>query len=84
MDEIFTNAQELEFSAHTVVTGSFLYNRASLDSVGNNVISPFSAPAESCTFTTSATPGTSTVFVIRDAANDIASPVVVHRAIAKP
>ncbi|MEI9951573.1 MAG: hypothetical protein WDO74_21990 [Pseudomonadota bacterium] len=84
MDQFFSNAQLLDVSAHTVVTGSFLYNRASLDSVGNNVISPFSAPTESCTFTTSATPGPSTVFVVRNAANDSAPPVVVHRAIPTP
>jgi len=84
MDAFLTNARLLEVSAHEAVTGSFLFNRASLDSVGNNVISPFSAPTNSCTFTTSETPGPSTVFVIRDAANDTAAPVVVHRAIAKP
>ena len=84
MDQFFTNANLLEVSAQTDVTGSFLYNRASLDSVGNNVISPFFAPPDSCTFTTSATPDQSTVFVVRAAPNDTAPPVVVHRAIAKP
>jgi hypothetical protein len=84
MDQFFSNAKLLDVSAQTVVTGSFLYNRASSDSVGNNVISPFSAPAESCTFTTTATTGPSTVFVVRSAADDIAPPVVVHRAIPKP
>ena len=84
MDKFFSNAQLLAVSDQTVVTGSFLYNRASFDSIGNNVISPFSAPAESCTFTTSTTPGQTTVFVVRDAPDDVAPPVVVHRAVPKP
>ncbi|HET7539305.1 MAG TPA: hypothetical protein VFK05_05515 [Polyangiaceae bacterium] len=84
MDQFFTNAQLLDVSGQTDVTGSFLYNRASLDSVGNNVISPFSALPDSCTFTTTTVPDQTTVFVVRDAANDMASPVVVHRAITKP
>jgi len=84
MDQFFTSAQLLDVSAQTVVTGSFLYNRASGDSVGNNVISPFSAPSESCTFTTSATPGPRTVFVVSDAVTDPSAPVVVHRNIPKP
>jgi hypothetical protein len=84
MDQFFTNAQLLDVSAQTDVTGSFLYNRASLDSVGNNVISPFSALPASCTFTTSTVPDQTTVFVVRDAPNDTAPPVVVHRAITKP
>jgi hypothetical protein len=66
------------------VTGAFLYNRASFDSVGNNVISPFSAPTDSCTFTTTATPNQSTIFVVREAADDVSAPVVVHRVIPKP
>ena len=65
-----------------MVTGSFLYNRAAGDSVGNNVISPFSAPTDSCKFTTNTLPGPRTVFVITDA--DPAQPVVVHRSIPKP
>ncbi|HYQ43664.1 MAG TPA: hypothetical protein VER11_16905 [Polyangiaceae bacterium] len=84
MDQFLTNSQLLDVSAQTVVTGSFLYNRASFDSVGNNVISPFSAPTDSCTFTTTAMPGQSTVFVVRAAADDVSAPVVVHRAIPKP
>jgi len=84
MDQFFTNAGLLEVSAQTPVTSSFLYNRASGDSVGNNVISPFSAPADSCTFTTSATPGPRTVFVVTDALTDPSAPVVVHRNIPKP
>jgi len=84
MDQFFTSSQLLEVSAQTVVTGSVLYNRASLDSVGNNVISPFSAPIDSCTFATTATPDASTVFVVRNAANNTADPVVVHRAVPKP
>jgi len=84
MDQFFSNAQLLDVSAQTDVTGSFLYNRASLDSVGNNVISPFSALPDSCTFTTSTAPDQTTVFVVRDAPNDTAPPVVVHRAITKP
>jgi hypothetical protein len=84
MDQFFSNSQLLDVSAQTDVTGAFLYNRASFDSVGNNVISPFSAPAKSCTFTTTAMPGLSTVFVVRSAADDLSPPVVVHRVIAKP
>jgi hypothetical protein len=84
MDQFFTTSELLEVSAQTAVTGAFLYNRASGDSVGNNVISPFSAPSDSCTFTTSATPGPRTVFVVSDSPTDPSAPVVVHRNIPKP
>ena len=84
MDQFFSSTQLLDVSAQTTVTGSFLYNRLPLDSVGKNVISPVSAPSDSCSFTTSAVPGTRTAFVVRDADDDTGSPVVVHRSIPKP
>jgi len=84
MDEFFTSAELLDVSDQTVVTGSILYNRTPLDSVGRNVISPFSAPIDSCTFTTSAVPDQNTAFVVRDTDDDTGPPVVVHRSIPKP
>ena len=84
MDQFFTSAELLDVSAQTTASGSFLYNRLPLDSVGKNVISPFSAPTDSCTFTTNAVPGPQTAFVVRDTNDDTGAPVVVHRSIPKP
>ncbi|HYQ02147.1 MAG TPA: hypothetical protein VER96_25910 [Polyangiaceae bacterium] len=84
MDQFFTNSKLLDVSAQPSVTGAFLYNRASFDSVGNNVISPFSAPTDSCTLTTTTMPSQKTIFVVREAADDVSAPVVVHRVIPKP
>ncbi|HEY4107088.1 MAG TPA: hypothetical protein VGM44_24475 [Polyangiaceae bacterium] len=82
MGQLFTNSELLDVSAETSVSGQTLYNRAPADVIGVNVISPFLAPKNSCTFTTSATQDSDNVFVIRDAASPaVGSPVVVHRVI---
>ena len=81
MGQLLTNAGLLAVSAQPSATGSVLYNQAPSDAVGLNVISPFIAQKQSCTLTTSAVPGPSTVFVVTNAPADAGagSPVVVHR-----
>ena len=82
MDQFMSNSQLLDVTAQTVVSASFLYNRAPADALGANVISPFLAAMNSCTFTTSLTPDSDNIFVISDAAPPmVGSPVVVHRVI---
>ena len=82
MDQFFSQSGLLAVSAQTSVTGSMLYNRAPADALGVNVISPFLAPVDSCTFTTSVVPDANTIFVVRDVAGPAAgNPVVVHRVI---
>jgi hypothetical protein len=85
MDQLFTSAELLDVSAETSAANVTLYNRAPADALGINVISPFLAPKNSCTFTTSTVPDSDDIFVIRDAASPAAgSPVVVHRVIEPP
>ncbi len=82
MDQLFTNSGLLDVSAETSAAGVTLYNRAPADALGINVISPFLAPTNSCTFTTGTVPDSDDIFVIRDAASPaVGSPVVVHRVI---
>jgi hypothetical protein len=81
MDEFLSNAELLDVSAQTVVSGSTIYNRAPGDSMGSNVISPFLAPVDTCSFTTTTTPDASTIFVVRDTATGLGEPIVVHRVI---
>lgn len=85
MDQFFSASGLLDVSAQTVVpTGSTLYKSVLGGALGANLISPFAAPADSCTFTTTATPNASTAFVVRDAPLGGGKPVVVHRVIAAP
>jgi hypothetical protein len=81
MGALVTNAGLLTVSAQPVITGSVVYNTAPADAVGLNVLSPFVALNRSCTFTTSAAPGPSTVFVVTNGGPDAGSPspVVIHR-----
>jgi Stigma-specific protein, Stig1 len=82
MDQFLSSSELLDVSAQTVVSASTLYNRAPADAMGINVISPFFAPMNSCTFTTSVVQDADNIFVVRDAASPAAgSPVVVHRVI---
>jgi hypothetical protein len=82
MGQLFSNAELLDVSAETSASNQTLYNRAPADALGINVISPFLAAKESCTFTTSTTPDADTIFVIQDAASPaVGAPVVVHRVI---
>ena len=75
-------AELLDVTGQTVVSNAYLYNRAPADALGINVISPFLAPMNSCTFTTSLTPDADDIFVISDTASPaVGSPVVVHRVI---
>ncbi|MEZ4224699.1 MAG: hypothetical protein R3B13_27355 [Polyangiaceae bacterium] len=80
MDELIANAGLLSVSALTAQPTITLYNRAPADAVGVNVLSPFISLNQTCTLTTSATPSTSTVFVVTDAPSPAqGNPVVVHR-----
>ncbi|MEO7036618.1 MAG: hypothetical protein ABI548_21905 [Polyangiaceae bacterium] len=82
MDQFLSNTQLMDVTGQTVVSAAFLYNRAPADALGVNVISPFLAPMNSCTFTTSLTPDPDNIFVVSDAASPmVGSPVVVHRVI---
>jgi len=82
MDQLFTSAELLNVSAETSAANVTLYNRAPADALGINVISPFLAPKNSCTFTTSTAADADNIFVIRDAQSPAAgAPVVVHRVI---
>lgn len=81
MDEFLSNSELLDVSKQTAVTGNTLYNNAPGDALGSQVISPFLAPVDSCTFTTTTTPDMSTVFVVRDKAGGLGKPVVIHRVI---
>ncbi len=82
MDQFLTNSELLDVSQQTVVSGGTLYNRAPADAMGINVISPFFAPMNSCTFTTSLTPDIDDIFVVEDTKSPaVGSPVVVHRVI---
>ncbi len=85
MDQFFSASGLLDVSAQTVVpTGSTLYKSVLGGALGANLISPFAAPADSCTFTTTTIPNASTAFVVRDAPMGAGKPVVVHRVIAAP
>ena len=82
MDQFLSNTQLMDVTGQTVVSNAYLYNRAPADALGINVISPFLAPMNSCTFTTPLTPDADDIFVVSDtAAPGAGSPVVVHRVI---
>lgn len=84
MPALLTSAGLLPVTAQTNVEGQQLSNRAPADAVGINVLTPFLALPSTCTFTTSATPDTATVFVVTDApasSGMLGAPVVVHRVV---
>lgn len=85
MDDLITNANLLSASAQTSVTGNIIYNRAPADAVGVNVLTQFRSRRETCTFTTTAAPDASTIFVVTDSpstSGTLGAPVVVHRVVA--
>ena len=84
MAQFFSASQLLEVSAQTMVSNATLYNRAPADALGINVISPFNAPLDSCTFTTNVTADADNIFVVSDAKSGPGAPVVVHRVIEPP
>lgn len=73
----------LTMSGQTEITGDLVFNKAPADVLGANVLNNFLATSHSCTFDTSGTPNSSTVFVITDdePAGE-GEPVVIHRVIA--
>jgi hypothetical protein len=73
----------LTMSGQTEITGDRVFNKAPADVLGANVLDNFLATSHSCTFDTSGTPNSSTIFVITDdAAEGQGEPVVIHRVIA--
>jgi hypothetical protein len=80
MSEFLTNANLLAVSGETSVTGSQAVNRAPGDVIGTNVLSPFVTQRETCSFTTSVTPDSETVFVVSVSTDaGPAAPIIVHR-----
>jgi hypothetical protein len=81
MDLLLTNAGLLDVEGELDATGATLYNHAPADAIGVNVLSPFLAVRDTCTFSMSTPPDSQTVFVIGNAPFGEASarPVVVHR-----
>ncbi len=84
MDQFLSSSQLLDVSAQAVVTGQKLYNWAGGNVVGSGVLSPFLAPASSCTFTTTVTTAGYDTLVIGDSQAVTGAPVVVHRLIVQP
>jgi hypothetical protein len=73
----------LTMSGQTEITGDRVFNKAPADVLGANVLDNFLATSHSCTFDTSGTPNSSTIFVITDdMAEGQGEPVVIHRVIA--
>jgi hypothetical protein len=81
MHALIAETDLLSVTGQTDATFSTFYNRAPADAVGLNVISPFFAFRNSCTFDTTAEPDNGTVFVVTDAAagEGRGEPAVVHR-----
>jgi hypothetical protein len=83
MPAFATNANLANVSAETDFTGELVHNQASGDVVGFGVITPFLTLANSCTFATSETPSSTTVFVVTDTQPSlgIGAPVVLHKIV---
>jgi hypothetical protein len=84
MPELVTNAGLLAATGQTNVTFTEIHNRAPFDVVGVNVLTPFLALEETCTWQTGETPGATSVFVITDqpsSAGTLGNPVVVHKVV---
>jgi hypothetical protein len=89
MAEFIDAAGLLALNGHNAIalddTTTRFFNRSPGDALGIGVVSPLSPVPYSCTFDTSVSPSTDTVFVITDApAPGVGNPVVVHRTIALP
>jgi hypothetical protein len=84
MGDLLSGAGLLTVTGQTSVTGTQVYNRAAGDAIGLNVLTPYRATRETCTFKTSA-PDATTSFVVTDSlasAGTLGAPVVVHRVLA--
>jgi hypothetical protein len=84
MDDLLSGAALLSATGQTSVTNAQIYNRAPGDAIGLNVLTPFRAVRETCTFATGA-PDAFTSFVVTDSpgpAGPLGAPVVVHRVVA--
>jgi hypothetical protein len=67
--------------ATSLPSNALLYVRAPSDGVGVNALSPFQPLGETCTYSTSQSPDSSTVYVVTDAppGAELGGPVVIHR-----
>lgn len=78
MADLLTASGLLAASAVTDVTGETLENAGWLDSLGQNVLSPFLAKPSSASIATSELPGPKLSFVVRTEAG---APVAIHRVV---
>ncbi len=84
MLDLVVNAGLFTMTGQTSVTNAQLYDRAPGDAVGINVLSPFRAPLETCTFT-GTVPDATTSYVVTDTAataGSLGNPVVLHRVVS--
>jgi hypothetical protein len=82
MPEFITSAGLLGLDdATSLPSNASLYVRAPSDGVGVNALSPFQPLGETCTYSTSQSPDSSTVYVVTDAppGPEPGSAVVIHR-----
>jgi hypothetical protein len=86
MREFIVQADLLDVTAESDVTGDPLFNRAPTDAVGVNVLSPFQARANTCRFTTSELPSATLSYVVTGdpPPATLDAPVVVHRILTRP
>lgn len=85
MPDFITSAGLLGVEDATSLPSSVsLYVRAPSDGVGANALSPFQPLGETCTYSTSQSPGPSTVYVVTDAppGAELGGPVVIHHVSA--
>lgn len=82
MHELLTNATLLQIDGQVDGTGGQLFNQAPADAVGINVLSPFLALTNSCTFdTTTPQSGTNVHVITDDATVGAGAPAVIHRVV---
>jgi hypothetical protein len=83
MHQLITAANLLDVTGQTDITGNFVYNKAPGDVVGVNVLTSFLGTSHTCSFETTVTPDSETIFVVTDdEAVGQGDPVVIHRVIA--
>lgn len=81
MPQLLTKSTLLTTTSHTVVTGKAVDVVAPADAVGLGVLSPYSAPSRSVTFTITEPSSGSLVTVVSEPAS--AKPVVLHKVFFK-
>lgn len=81
MPQFLTASTMLGTSAHTTITGKAVDVVAPADAIGVGVLSPYSAPTRSVSFTVTEPPSTSLVTVVSEPVS--AKPVVLHKVVFK-